>query len=68
MTKQLTTDQIKSRYCSQKWRDLKEFGYDNLTLDQVERQYDKVLAKESDLNIIGRFIKSDFDNLEAHND
>ena len=57
-------ERLKQRYCSQKLRDLKEFGYGNLTLDEVQRQYNKVIAKETDLNIIGRFIKSDFDKVE----
>ena len=62
--KTLTEDQIKSRYCSQKLRDLRDFGYDTLTLDAVHDQYDKVVAKSTDLNVIGRFIKADFDRLE----
>jgi len=58
------TDKIRSRYCSQKLRDLKDFGYDTLTLEHVQDQYDKVVAKNDDLTIIGQFIKSDFDNLD----
>jgi len=59
-----TPERIRQQYCSQKLRDLKEFGYNTLTLDHVQEQYDKVLAKSSDLTVIGKFIKSDFDQLE----
>lgn len=62
--KQQTAEQIRYKYCHQKCRDLREFGYNDLTVDHVYEQYDKVLAKDSDLTVIGQFIKSDFDRLE----
>lgn len=54
-------DALKDRYVSQKTRDLQDFGYETLTRDEVSRQYDKVMNGESDLNVIGMFIKADVD-------
>lgn len=50
---------LKQRYVAQKTRDLQDFGYETLTRDEVARQYDKVMNGDSDLNVIGMFIKAD---------
>lgn len=48
----------KDAYITAKWKDLREFGYTNLTRDEVASQVDKILNGE-ELNVIGKFMKSD---------
>ena len=40
----------RSDYTFAKWRQLKEFGYDSLTLEEVEQQLDAIYAKRTDCN------------------
>ena len=63
--KGLTPEMIKDRYVSQKTRDLKEFGYDNLDREHVAEQYDKVMNGDKDLTVIGMFIKADVDQTKG---
>lgn len=60
-----TSNDLKRAYVSQKTKDLKEFGYPNLTREEVAEQYDKVMAGDKELNVIGMFIKSDVENARA---
>lgn len=52
---------LKSDYIKLKTKDLIEFGYNNLTEDEVAEQVDKILRKDGDLNVIGMFCKGDLD-------
>jgi hypothetical protein len=52
---------LKSNYIKLKTKDLKEFGYTNLTENEVAEQVEKILKKEDDLSVIGMFCKDDFD-------
>lgn len=36
---------------------LKEFGYTNLTLEEVREQVEKILAGDDDLNVIGMILE-----------
>jgi hypothetical protein len=51
---------LKSNYIKLKTKDLIEYGYTNLTEDEVAEQVEKILNKDSDLSIIGAFCKGDF--------
>jgi hypothetical protein len=55
---QVFTEKTKEKYIKKKLRDLREFGYPNLTEDEVRQQLEKVLNDEP-INVIGMFIKSD---------
>ena len=46
----------RSEYVTAKTKDLQEFGYPNLTEQEVDRQLQKILNGETDLSIIGRFM------------
>ena len=48
----------RSEYTFAKWRQLKEFGYESLTLEEVERQLDAIYAKKK-LTVIGMMMKDD---------
>lgn len=52
---------LKSDYIKAKTKDLIEFGYKNLTEEDLAEQLDKVLSNspDSELNVIGFFVKSD---------
>jgi hypothetical protein len=50
---------LKSNYIRLKTRDLIEFGYSNLTEQEVSEQVDKILNKQDDLSVIGMFCKDD---------
>ncbi len=52
---------LKSNYIKLKTKALKEFGYTNLTENEVAEQVEKILKKEDDLSVIGMFCKDDFD-------
>ena len=52
---------LKSKYVKLKTKDLIEFGYTSLTEKEVEEQVEKILAKDSDLSVIGMFCKDDLD-------
>lgn len=56
--KQVFTQDEKDEYIRQKTRDLRDFGYPNLTEDEVREQLEKVLKGEK-LNVIGMFIEGD---------
>lgn len=61
MSPQEREAELKRRYVAQKTRDLKEFGYTDLTKETVAEQYDKVMSGATDLSVIGMFIKADVD-------
>lgn len=48
----------KEKYIKAKTKDLKDFGYTNLTEKDVTDQLEKVLNKEN-LSVIGMFIEKD---------
>ena len=48
----------KEKYIKAKTKDLREFGYVNLTEEGVAQQLEKVLNKET-LSVIGMFIEKD---------
>jgi hypothetical protein len=50
---------LKSNYIRVKTKDLIEFGYTNLTEQEVSEQVNKILNKEDDLSVIGMFCKDD---------
>jgi hypothetical protein len=50
---------LKSNYIRLKTKDLIEFGYSNLTEQEVSEQVDKILNKQENLSIIGMFCKDD---------
>lgn len=52
---------LKSDYIKLKTKDLKEFGYTNLSENEVAEQVEKILKKEGGLSVIGMFCKDDFD-------
>lgn len=56
--KQVFTTESKEQYIAKKTRDLQQFGYPNLTKDEVREQLEKALNGEK-LNVIGLFIQSD---------
>lgn len=62
--RKFTNEDIRDMYCRGRLRDLREFGYTNLTLDQVFEQYDKVQNNEP-LDVIGVVIKNDFDKAKS---
>lgn len=66
MKKALTHEEIRKRYCLSKCRDLREFGYTDLTIDEVFEQYDKVVAKDPVLTVIGTIIKDDFEKAATY--
>lgn len=49
----------KSQYVEAKTKDLRAFGYSNLTEEEVSKQVDKILAQDKDLDVIGMFCESD---------
>lgn len=53
------TKVLKSIYIKLKTKDLIEFGYSNLTENEVAEQVEKILKKENKLSVIGMFCKSD---------
>jgi hypothetical protein len=50
---------LKSNYIRLKTKDLIEFGYTNLTEQEVSEQVDKIINKKDDLSVIGMFCKED---------
>jgi len=64
MKRRLTKEDIRDKYCRSRWQQLRDFGYDNLTLDEVFTQYDKVLNNEP-TDVIGTIIKGDFEKAGA---
>jgi hypothetical protein len=50
---------LKSNYIRLKTKDLIEFGYTNLTEQEVSEQVDKILNKQDDLSVIGMFCNDD---------
>lgn len=52
---------LRKDYIRAKTRDLRSFGYSDLTEDEVSVQLDKILAgaDDNDLSIIGRFMQKD---------
>lgn len=50
----------KSAYVKAKTRQLREFGYETLTEDEVTRQLDVILSG-GEPNVIGMFIEGDLD-------
>jgi hypothetical protein len=50
---------LKSNYIRLKTKDLIEFGYSNLTEQEVSEQVDKILNKQEGLSVIGMFCKDD---------
>jgi hypothetical protein len=50
---------LKLNYIRLKTKDLIEFGYSNLTEQEVSEQVDKILNKQDDLSVIGMFCKDD---------
>ena len=51
-------------YAKAKWKQLREFGYSDLTLDDAKNQLELVLSGEKEigkgkLSIIGKFIETD---------
>lgn len=51
---------LKSNYIKLKTKDLKEFGYESITENEVAEQVEKILKKEDNLSVIGMFCKGDF--------
>lgn len=52
------TEETEESYIRQKLSDLRDFGYPDLTLDEVRDQLEKVKKGEK-LNVIGFMIKAD---------
>jgi hypothetical protein len=52
---------LKSNYVKLKTKDLIEFGYANLTEQEVSEQVDKIIKGDKDLSVIGMFCKDDLD-------
>ena len=55
----------RSKYTQAKYKQLKKFGYNNLTIKEVETELDAILKGEK-LTVIGMFMKDDIitkDNL-----
>lgn len=50
--------ELKGQYVTQKTKDLRKFGYPDLTTDEVKVQLEKALAGEQ-LDVIGMFIQAD---------
>ena len=53
---------LKENYIKLKTKDLIEFGYTNLTENEVSEQLEKILNNETDLSVIGMFCKDDINN------
>jgi hypothetical protein len=51
---------LKSSYIDAKTKDLKEYGYTNITNEEVGEQLEKVLNGE-ELSVIGKFIEDDIE-------
>ena len=62
---QFQNDDTKQRYISRKTKDLREFGYESLTRDEVEKCLDKVLSGEEAADVISMFIEDDIKKAEA---
>lgn len=58
-TDNITGRVLSSDYVTAKTKDLIEFGYKELTEHEVSQQVLKVLNRDLDLSIIGRFVQSD---------
>lgn len=50
---------LKSDYITLKTKDLVEYGYTNLTEEEVSVQVEKILKKEGGLSVIGMFCEDD---------
>jgi len=46
----------RNEYVTAKTKDLKEFGYQNITEQEVDRQLQKILNGDTDLSVIGQFM------------
>jgi hypothetical protein len=51
----------KKDYIKAKTKQLQEFGYASLTEKETEEQLNKALKGDTDLTVIGMFIKEDID-------
>ena len=57
--------EIQQLYVSRKTKDLRQFGYNDLTEEHVKDQLEKVLSNESELTIIGKFIQDDINKMRS---
>lgn len=46
-------------YVTAKTKQLREFGYEDLSESHVSEQLDKILADDNDLTVIGMFMKDE---------